>query len=76
MRSLLEVLEIDRGHPFSFTRRRLEAALESHGLRIRRRKRAGYWRTWLEELVSGSVKQTARALLFATRDRTVYVLEK
>jgi hypothetical protein len=39
-------------------------------------KRSGYFKTWFRELTSGRVIDFAKALLFATRDKTLYLLQK
>ena len=39
-------------------------------------ERGGYWATWRKEIRSSRPLDQAKALLLATRDRTLYILQK
>jgi ubiquinone/menaquinone biosynthesis C-methylase UbiE len=75
VRIMLEKFQIDKGHPHTFTKKSLAATIRRNGLCIVKMKSKGYLKTWRDDLFSGSFKGVAKALLFATRDKTLYVLK-
>ncbi len=75
-REVLEHFKIDKGHPHTFTKRQLQKSFSEFSLNRLKTKRSGYFRVWLRELTSGRVIDFAKALLFATRDKTLYILQK
>jgi len=76
VRVLLEKFQIDHGHPYTFSKSDLASAFQQAGFRILKTNSKGYLKSWLADLGSGSWKGIAKALLFATRDKTLYVLGK
>ena len=76
IRNALEGFQIDKGHPHTFTKHHLENEMKALGLTILKRKRRGYFRTWARELTSGKLIDLVKAFLFATRDKTLYVVKK
>jgi len=76
IRILLEKFQIDKGHPHTFTKSSLSAALHHNGFHIVKIKSRGYFKSWLDDLFTGSLKGFTKAILFATRDKTLYVLKR
>jgi len=76
VRVLLERFQIDHGHPYTFSKTDLISAFQKAGFQILKTMSKGYLKSWLTDLGSGSWKGIAKALLFATRDKTLYVLGK
>lgn len=73
---LMECFQIDRGHPHTFSKRYLRRRFTRLGLTVRRFERGGYWATWRAEIRSSHRLDRVKALLLATRDRTLYILQK
>lgn len=76
VRRLMECFQIDRGHPHTFSKEYLRRRFEKLGLEVRRFQRGGYRATWSAEIRSPRLLDRVKALLLATRDRTLYVLQK
>ena len=76
VRGLMECFQIDRGHPHTFSKRYLRRRFTRLGLTVRRFERGGYWATWCAEIRSSRPLDRVKALLLATRDRTLYILQK
>lgn len=76
VRGLMECFQIDRGHPHTFSKRYLRRRFTRLGLTVRRFERGGYWATWCAEIRSSRRLDRVKALLLATRDRTLYILQK
>ena len=76
VRGLMECFQIDRGHPHTFSKRYLRRRFTRLGLTVRRFERGGYWATWRKEIRSSRPLDRIKALLLATRDRTLYILQK
>lgn len=76
VRGMMEWFLIDRGHPFTFTRRELDGQFRELDLRALRFKRTGYLNNWWGDLTAGTRKGLIKALLFATRDRVMWILRK
>ncbi len=76
IRELLELIRIDRGHPHTFLKSYLERLVQQNGFKILKKKSRGYYATWKSELRSPRFIDKLKALLFATRDKTLYVLNK
>ena len=76
VRGLMECFQIDRGHPHTFSKRYLRRRFTRLGLTVRRFERGGYWATWRAEIRSSRRLDRVKALLLATRDRTLYILQK
>jgi len=76
IRVLLEKFQIDKGHPHTFSKSSLSAAVQHNGFHVVKVKSQGYFKSWLDDLFAGSLKGFAKAILFATRDKTLYVLKE
>ena len=71
MRNFMELITIDKGHPFTFTKSNVKTLFLSD-FNLLGFKRSGYYSTWIHEMKSKSLKDRIKALLFITRDRTTY----
>jgi len=76
IRSVIELLKIDKGHPFSFSKSELRKSFSYHRLSVLYYKESGYLKTWLKEIKSRRFYDKIKAVLFATRDKTTFVLRK
>ena len=76
VRGLMECFQIDRGHPHTFSKGYLLRHFKRLRLEVRRFERGGYWATWSNEIRSSRTLDRIKALLLATRDRTLYILQK
>jgi len=45
-------------------------------LKLMKAKKSGYFFTWKKELMSSGFNNKMKAILFATRDKITYVLQK
>lgn len=71
MRGIMELVKIDKGHPFTFTKSEVRKFFSKEYLLLDF-KRFGYFPTWLYELKSKSLKDKIKAVLFITRDKATY----
>lgn len=76
VRGLMEWFQIDRGHPHTFSKQYLQRHFNCLGLAVHRFERGGYWATWSKEIHSPRPLDRIKALLCATRDHTLYILQK
>ena len=76
VRRVMEKVMIDKGHPFTFSKRALKDLFFNHNLNIISFNSNGYFKTWKREFFSLKLKEIAKALLFATRDKALYILKK
>jgi ubiquinone/menaquinone biosynthesis C-methylase UbiE len=76
VRKLIEFFKIDRGHPHTFTKSELSKLFNRNGFQILHFQNNGYYKTWLREIKSSRLYDKIKALIFATRDKTLYVLNK
>jgi ubiquinone/menaquinone biosynthesis C-methylase UbiE len=76
VRRLMEILMIDKGHPHTFSKKELMRLFKSNHYCIKKYKRLKYFYTWKKEFFSKTAKDKIKAILFVTRDRTTYLLQK
>jgi len=76
MRSFMELFKIDRGHPFTFIKYQLENYFMERDWDIKRISGVGYIKTWIININSFTLKGIIQTLLFITRNRTLFILEK
>jgi SAM-dependent methyltransferase len=76
IRSLMELLQIDAGHPHTFTKRQLSRMFSETDLKTIHFEHRGYLFTFLNEVKSMTLKNLSKVLLLATRDRTLYILKR
>ena len=74
IRSLMELFLIDRGHPFTFSKKYLSKLMFSNGFKFIKSDRNGFYTTWKRELFSKSRNDKIKAMLFVTRDKVTYLL--
>lgn len=76
IRELFETIRIDKGHPHTFLKSYLERRFSQLGFTTEKRSSRGYYKTWKSELLSPRKVDKLKAFLFATRDKTLYILKK
>ncbi|NOX18162.1 MAG: class I SAM-dependent methyltransferase [Chlorobi bacterium] len=76
VRRLMEKALIDKGHPFTFTKKNLLRKYFQDDYEILFYSRSGYFKTWVKELTTFNKKNFIKALLFVTRDKATYILRK
>lgn len=76
IRNRLEKFTFDKGHPYTFSKKILKNYIEREGFIIVKYSRNGYFKTWIQELFAFRKKEFIKAMLFATRDKTTYILRK
>lgn len=76
VRFIMEKIIFDKGHPFTFSKTHLKKLFNRFNFTIVRFSHNGYIETWKKEFLSFKPKELAKAFLFATRDKTVYLLKK
>lgn len=76
IRQLMETIEIDKGHPHTFTYSSLREIVSSNRLSTVRLKRSGYFQRWKRELFAGTKNDLIKALLLVNRDKVLFILKK
>jgi ubiquinone/menaquinone biosynthesis C-methylase UbiE len=76
VRNIMEYFVIDKGHPFTFSKLDLQKLVLANNFRVMTKDRNGYFKTWKKELKSSSAKDKIKALLFVSRDKVTYLLNK
>ena len=76
IRFIVEMLKIDPGHPYTFTRRSMKTHFHVHGFEIVERIDSGFLRTWRKEIHSRKIKEMLKALTFSTPNKTLFLLRK
>lgn len=74
IRSLMEKLLIDKGHPHTFSKSKLLNLLRENNLKLIQSSRVGYLKTWIREIKAHSLKEKIKAILFVTRDKVTYII--
>jgi ubiquinone/menaquinone biosynthesis C-methylase UbiE len=75
-RNFMELFQIDKGHPYSFSKTELKNKFSSYNLKIIATYSVGYFSTWKKEITSKSFKDIVKALLLVTRNKVTFVLKK
>ncbi len=76
LRTILERFEVDKGHPHTFTEKQLEGYFAACSLKCLKVKGKGHFNAWRRELGSGKSREMMKALLFATQDTIISILQK
>ena len=76
MRNIMELMMIDKGHPFAFGKKRLINQFRNRFWEIKKFEEIGYFRAWIKDLSTLTVKGLIKSFLFITRDRTIFILKK
>lgn len=74
MRKLIEMFKIDKGHPHTFSKSELRKMFYKNQMEILLFEESGYFKTWLKEFKSNRFYDKMKAMIFATRDKTTFVL--
>jgi len=76
IRNLMELVTLDKGHPFTFGKMQLMKWFKIRSWEIKKCLSTGYTRTWIENLRTLSAKGLMKALLLVNHNRTTFVLQK
>lgn len=76
IRGLIELFRIDKGHPHTFSKSELKKMFVEKSLDVVYYKESGYYNTWIKEIKSKRIYDKIKALIFATRDKTTFILKK
>lgn len=76
IRNVIETCKIDKGHPYTFLKSELRKMFSENKLSVLLFNDSGYYKTWLREIKSNRIYDKIKALIFATRDKTTFVLKK
>jgi ubiquinone/menaquinone biosynthesis C-methylase UbiE len=76
IRSMVELLGIDPGHPYTFTPGSTQEALESNKFIILKRSGKNFIQSWMKSLRSRSIKELLKAVTFSTPSKPLYILRK
>ena len=63
---LLARLELDPGHPHTYTARRFEAFIRRHGFGMAEFEVGSWWAAWKKDLLGGPLRAKAKGLLFVS----------
>ncbi|HPI74922.1 MAG TPA: class I SAM-dependent methyltransferase [bacterium] len=74
IRLLAETLQIDPGHPHTFTTTSLNKYFNRCGLQVVKSAANGFFTSWIKELRSGAVKEWLKALTFSSPNKTMFLL--
>lgn len=74
IRLLAEALQIDPGHPHTFTAGSMKKYFHRCGLRVIKTEANGFFKTWLKEMKSAAFKEWLKALTFSSPNKTMYLL--
>lgn len=79
IRRLMELAVIDKGHPYTFSSRKLKTMAEEHGFQILSSHRAPYSASWKKDwsrALRGNRKALVQALLFVSRAQHELLLRR
>lgn len=76
LRKIMEIIKIDKGHPFTFGSSELQRFFKNRLWEIKHKEGYGYFKTWLYGLKDVTAKGLIKSCLFITRSRTIFILKK
>ena len=76
MRRMMELLLIDKGHPFTFRKNELLDYFKKLSWQVELFEESSHFKTWQKELTSFSLKGLIRTVLLITNNRTIFILKK
>ena len=76
LRTIMELLTIDKGHPFTFTKQYLINNINERNWDIKQMKENGYIRSWKNSFLNLTFKGIIQTIFFITRNRTLFILTK
>jgi len=76
LRTIMELLTIDKGHPFTFTKQYLINNINERNWDIKKTEENGYYRSWKNNIMNLTFKGIIQTIFFITRNRTLFILTK
>ena len=76
IRTIMEFLTIDKGHPFTFTKQYLINNINERNWEIKKTEENGYYRSWKNNIMNLTFKGIIQTIFFITRNRTLFILTK
>ena len=76
IRTLMELLIIDKGHPFTFTKKLLLNNINERNWGIKHIEEKGYYITWRNNIKNFTFKGIIQTIFFIIRNRTLFILVK
>jgi len=76
LRTIMELLTIDKGHPFTFTKQYLINNINERNWDIKQMEEYGYIRSWKNSLLNLTFKGIIQTIFFIIRNRTLFILTK
>ena len=71
----MEIVKIDKGHPFTFTKHQLNNNITERNWEIKKLKDVGFFNTWINNLNLLTLKGVIQTVFFITRNRTLFILK-
>ena len=72
----MELLTIDKGHPFTFTKQYLINNINERNWDIKKTEENGYYRSWRNNIMNLTFKGIIQTIFFITRNRILFILTK
>ncbi|NOX65787.1 MAG: class I SAM-dependent methyltransferase [Chlorobi bacterium] len=76
IRSIMEFFTIDKGHPYTFSKKMIKRLIKKYNLKTLKKLNTGYMKTWKREFLSKNLKDKIKAFLLVTRNKRIYLLKK
>ncbi len=76
MRYIMELIEIDPGHPHSFSIDRLRRLYSRYNFQVLKENQTGFKPNWIADIKSSELKKWIKAVLFITWNNVDWVLQK
>ena len=76
IRSIMELFAIDKGHPFTFSKKFLCKHIKERDWFIHHIDEIGYYRAWVDNSNIISIKGIIQTIFFIVRNRTLFILQK
>ena len=76
IRFIVELFQIDEGHPYTFSAKNLRILFQDSRFTVIKHKSAGFFNIWLKQIRSKKIKEWAKAVLLAVPDKSLFVLKK
>lgn len=76
IRRIVEIGNIDPGHPHTLTAKAMRILIRESGFQILKEESNGFLRTWWKEIRSLEIKEWLKAVTLSTPDKTLYILKK
>lgn len=76
IRHIMEMLKIDKGHPYTFLKKDLNKKFLNTKFKTLLFVKSGYFKTWKKEITSKRLYDKIKGLLLVNRDKVTYILKK